>query len=257
MYGACSLNTLTAANYTSFVSNHTGTVSPPDVRTYKGFMEFLGRNLKGRLSKGKAPVLNTLDGMRRDLDTGLTRQWGYYIPEHVSTTIREVNGFSRNNLRIVQKYLCILILLYCFTSARTARKHRGTEAEKNINTAVMAAYYKYFHLSIEWVGDKIMLEGDYKLIDIVHFKPEILNTPVIRPRDEGADAFGKMFAALGHWADKNHSETALAEVDGVALFLGIVSRRDHIENNRSMGARPKEELKFQDYKDIVRLDTEI
>ncbi|KAF5855373.1 hypothetical protein ETB97_009348, partial [Aspergillus alliaceus] len=72
-----------------FVTNHTGALSPPDVRTYKGFMEFLERNLKGRLSKGKAPVLNTLDGMRRDLDAGLARQRGYHVPEHVTTTIRE------------------------------------------------------------------------------------------------------------------------------------------------------------------------
>ncbi|KAF5860326.1 hypothetical protein ETB97_001746, partial [Aspergillus alliaceus] len=160
-------------------------------------------------------------------------------------------------------------------------------------------------------------KSDHKSIDIVHFKPEILNMPVFRPRDEqniatatgrsrGADAFGKMFTALGHRAgypdnitvracrrsalmetDKNHSETAhikfsgqlkrdiygksyvyrVAEVDGAASFLGIVSRHDHIENNCSMGARrnprlyqclpAKEKLKFQDREDIVRLDTDI
>ena len=91
VYAIPNLNPLITTYYTRFVANHAGAVSPPDIRTYKGFMEFLGRNLKGRLSKGKAPVLSTLDGMRRDLDAGLARRRDYHVPEHVSTTVREVS----------------------------------------------------------------------------------------------------------------------------------------------------------------------
>ncbi|RAQ76875.1 hypothetical protein COH21_008703 [Aspergillus flavus] len=424
-----------------FVANHEGAVSPPDIRTYKGFMEFLGRNVKGRLSKGKTPVLSTLDGMRRDLDAGLARRRSYHVPEHVSTTIKEWmkkdlkqlldipdlqmsrDAFSRNDLKIVQKHLwcqdsyeyrgiypersrvelSASMLLYCFTSARTgevyestarrtlAREQGGAEAEKNLRAAVMAACYKHFRLSIEWVGGEIMLvlnynrdylkgfwrkeqselpihgfyeryteemplilnlltfflplasadkafrdydstgeildrvdllaatlqEGDDKSVETIHFKPNILDIPIFRPRDEqnianttgrsrGADAFGKMFAALGQRAgypdnitvracrrsalmeaDKSFSKTArmkfsghvnpgtfgrsythrVVEVDGAASFLGIQSRRDHIENNRSMGARrnpqlyqslpAKAELEFQDRDDVVQIDTEI
>ncbi|GMG07844.1 unnamed protein product [Aspergillus oryzae] len=54
-------------------------------------------------------------------------------------------------------------------------------------------------------------EGDDKSVETIHFKPNILNIPIFRPRDEqnianttgrsrGADAFGKMFAALGQRA---------------------------------------------------------
>jgi hypothetical protein len=64
-------------------------VSPPDIRTYKGFMGFLGRNLKGRLTKGKTPVLSALERMRRDLDAGLARRRSYHVPEHVSTKIKK------------------------------------------------------------------------------------------------------------------------------------------------------------------------
>ncbi|THC87771.1 hypothetical protein EYZ11_012784 [Aspergillus tanneri] len=424
-----------------FVTNHPGAVSPPDIRTYKGFMEFLAMNLKGRLSEDKTPVLSTLEGKRRDLDAGLARRRNYNVPEHVSTTIREWlkkdlnrlihipdiqmsrDGFSRNDLRIVKKHLwcqdayeyrgkypertrvelSASMLLYCFTSARTGEVHESTarrslarergdqDAEKNLRAAVMAACYKHFRLCIEWVEGEVMLvlnysrdylkgywrkqesdlpihgfyekyteempiflnlltfflplafadrafrdyesvddildevellsgtlqEGEDKVIDTIHFKSDILETPVFRPRDEqaikastgrarGADAFGKLFAALGHRAgypdnvtvracrrsalmeaDRNHSETArmkfagqtkrdtfgrsyahrVVEIDGAASFLGIKSRRDHIDNHRSMGVRrnpqlyqslpAKAELEFQDRVDIVQLDIKI
>ena len=93
---------------------------------------------------------------------------------HIPDIQMSRDGFSRNDLRIVQKYLwcedsyeyrgvypersrvdlSVSMLLYCFTSARTgevyestarrslAREHDGSEVEKNLSAAVMAACYK-------------------------------------------------------------------------------------------------------------------
>lgn len=68
--GSIRSDPLATSGYTRFVANHEGAVSP-DSRTYKGFMELLGRNLKGCLSKDKTPILSILDGMGRDLDAGI------------------------------------------------------------------------------------------------------------------------------------------------------------------------------------------
>ncbi|OJJ66328.1 hypothetical protein ASPBRDRAFT_137940 [Aspergillus brasiliensis CBS 101740] len=404
-------------------------------------MEFLGRNIRGRLSENKVPVLSTLDGMRRDLDAGFARRRNYHVPEYVSTTVKEwmkkdlkrllkipdiqmsKDGFYHNDLKIVQKHLwchdsfeyrgqypertrvelSASMLLYCFTSARTgevhestarrtsARERGDTDLAKHMSAAVMAACYKHFRLTIEWIEGEIMLcldydrdytkgswrmqlselpthgfyekytektplflnlltfflplasadqafrdyesvdeifdevdllsstlqEGEHKTIGTIYFRPDVLDKPLFRPRDEqaintstgrarGADAFGKMFAALGHQAgypdnitvracrraalmetDKKYSETArmkfsghikrdtfgksyahrVVEVDGAATFLGIGSRRGHIENHRSMGVRrnphlyqalpARADLEFQERKDVVQLDTEI
>ncbi|KAE8387077.1 hypothetical protein BDV23DRAFT_174933 [Aspergillus alliaceus] len=331
-----------------FVANREGAVSPPDIRTYKGFMEFLGKNLKGHLTKGKTPVLSTLEGMRRDLDT-----------EHVSTTIKE---WMKKELKIIQKHLwcqdlyeyrgicperssvelSVSMLLYCFTSARTGEVYKSTACQ---NLA-----HEHGGQNIEWIGGEIMLvlyydrdyfkgfwrkdkselpihgfyekyteempltlnlltfflplasadkafrdydstdgildrvdllaatlqEGDDKSVDAIHFKPHILNTPVFCPYNEQAIVYSTGRSREADAFDKNHSKTArmkqsyvhhVVEVDGAASFLGIDSRHDHIENNRSMGARrnpqlyrslpAKAELEFLDHNNIARIDKDI
>ncbi|KAL4925801.1 uncharacterized protein BDV17DRAFT_283674 [Aspergillus undulatus] len=194
-----------------FVQTHPGAMTPPDIKTYKGFMEWLATNTRGRLSEHGYPVLSTLDSKRRNFDTGLALRRGYEVPEEVSTTIREWmkkdllkivgisdlemsrDGFSRDDLTIVLKHLwcyddheyrgkyvertrlelSMSMLMYCFTSARTGEVHestarrglareQGDSEDKNLRAAIMAACYKHFCLSIEWVDGVVMLVLTYE-----------------------------------------------------------------------------------------------
>ncbi|KAB8070465.1 hypothetical protein BDV29DRAFT_197996 [Aspergillus leporis] len=135
---------------------------PLDIRSYKGFLEFVARNTKGRLEE--RPTVGTIEGFRRDFEAGLVLRRGYETPENVSTTLREWvkkdlkekvslctdemdgDGLSPNDLAILMtqlwcrdykeyrgKYpdrtrvqLSAAMLLYCFTSARTGEVLEST-----------------------------------------------------------------------------------------------------------------------------------
>ncbi|GCB25826.1 hypothetical protein AAWM_08711 [Aspergillus awamori] len=103
------------------------------------------------------------------------------------------DGFYHNDLKIVQKHLwcndsfeyrgqypertrvdlSALMLLYYFTPARTGEVHESTtrristreredtDLAKHMGAAVMAACYRHFRLSVEWIEGEIMLVLDY------------------------------------------------------------------------------------------------
>ncbi|EAW17144.1 uncharacterized protein NFIA_005060 [Aspergillus fischeri NRRL 181] len=150
--------------FDKFLALHPTAVSPPDIRSYKGFLEFVAKNMKGRLGSKETPTVETVDGFRRDFEAGLLLRRGYNMPENVSTTVREwikqglkekaglceeemeKDGLSPNDLTILMTQLwcrdfkeyrgtcpdrtrvqlSAAILLYCFTSARSGEVHEST-----------------------------------------------------------------------------------------------------------------------------------
>lgn len=81
-----------------FIEMHPGAVSPLNIKTYKGFMEFLGRNIKGQLDKNEVPMLDILKGKRRKLDAGLASR-GLLTLENISIIIQEVSSSAPVNLK--------------------------------------------------------------------------------------------------------------------------------------------------------------
>ncbi len=77
---------------------HPGAVLLPDIKIYKGFMEFLGINIKGRLDKNGVPILEILEGKRRRLEAGLASR-GFLTPENISITVREVSNSAPLDLK--------------------------------------------------------------------------------------------------------------------------------------------------------------
>lgn len=71
-----------------FLSLHPGTCSPPDIRTYKAFLEFYPRNTPGRLDL--YPTDRTIEGFRREFETALARERGFSVPDSMSNTMQEV-----------------------------------------------------------------------------------------------------------------------------------------------------------------------
>ncbi|KAL4935265.1 hypothetical protein BDV06DRAFT_228991 [Aspergillus oleicola] len=171
------------------MQTHPGATALPDIKTYKGFMEYLAINTKGRLSKDGTPVLSTLESKRRNFDAGLALRRGYQVPEEVSTTIKEWikkdlrkmigipdlemsrDGFSRDDLIIVLKHL------WCYndyeyrgktgkvhelTACQNLARKQGSLEDKNLRAAIMAACYKHFCLSVEWVDGVVMLVLTYE-----------------------------------------------------------------------------------------------
>ncbi|PKX95141.1 uncharacterized protein P174DRAFT_510972 [Aspergillus novofumigatus IBT 16806] len=260
---------------------------PPDIRTYKGFLEFYARNRPGRIKEKPTP--ETIEHFRRDFETALARTRDFCVPKSMSTTIKEYiisdlktkvglpdaemsrDGLSPNDLTILQTQLWSLMLLYCFSSARTREKDSCNDKDANLQASAMAACYKHFILTIKLVDGILMLRMKkweplvHAFYKVIHFQEDLLDTPVFRPlsklncetstgRARGADAFGKEFAALGY-RNKKYSQTArmkcashretqtfgrsyahpVCEVDGPATYLNIASHHEHIQNQHSMG----------------------
>ncbi|KAL4746145.1 hypothetical protein BDW72DRAFT_207591 [Aspergillus terricola var. indicus] len=169
-----------------FVQTHYGAATPPDTKTYKRIHSL----------HGQMPVLFTLDTKRRYFDAALAFRRGrkeWMKKEHpklinVPDLEMSRDSFSRDDLTIVLKHLwcynvheyrgkyaersrielSVSMLMYCFTLARTGEVHESTarrrrareEADsddKNLRAAIMAACYKHFHLSKEWVDGIVML----------------------------------------------------------------------------------------------------
>ncbi|KAL4985863.1 hypothetical protein BDW68DRAFT_179314 [Aspergillus falconensis] len=145
-----------------FLELHPDACSPPDIRTYKGFLEFYARGTDGRI--GEKPTTGTIEGFRRDFETALARERNFQVPKNISVTMKEYiisdlniklgltdaemsrDGLSPNNLIILltqlwcrdfKEYrgklpersrvqLTASILLYCFSSARTGEVHEST-----------------------------------------------------------------------------------------------------------------------------------
>ncbi|KAJ5104518.1 hypothetical protein NUU61_001865 [Penicillium alfredii] len=59
---------------------HPKACSPPNIPSYKGFMEFVARGMKGRI--GKTPTVGTIEGFRRDFEAGLVLRRDYKTPEN-------------------------------------------------------------------------------------------------------------------------------------------------------------------------------
>lgn len=65
-------------------------VIPPDIQTYKAFLEYIARGKVGRLSKDGKPTVETIESFRREFETAWARNRKYYFPSIITTTVREV-----------------------------------------------------------------------------------------------------------------------------------------------------------------------
>ena len=71
-----------------FIKLHPQAVDPPDIKSYKAFMEFYSKNTPGRLDD--RPTVVTVEDFRGDFEAGMSRCRNHSFPDQVSTTIREV-----------------------------------------------------------------------------------------------------------------------------------------------------------------------
>ncbi|KAJ5153965.1 Zinc finger C2H2 [Penicillium coprophilum] len=132
-------------------------VIPLDIRTCRAFLEWVLRGINSRIEE--RPIVETIQGFFRKFATGIKRKRNFEFPLPIRTTINKLSA---------------AILLYYFTSAcigevykLTARRHRareiGEESEDTeLEAYVMAAYYKYFKLTIEIVDGIIILILTYE-----------------------------------------------------------------------------------------------
>jgi hypothetical protein len=81
---------------------HPAARSPPDIKTYKGFLEFYARNTAGRIEE--KPTTETVENFRRDFETALARLRGFCVPKNMSNTFLEVWIFEPD-------IVCILVNL--------------------------------------------------------------------------------------------------------------------------------------------------
>ncbi|KAG2025158.1 hypothetical protein GB937_002919 [Aspergillus fischeri] len=85
-----------------FLELHPAACSPPDIKTYKGFLEFYARNTTGRIEE--KPTTETVENFRRDFETALAWLRGFRVPKNMSNTLKEVWIFEPD-------IVCILIYL--------------------------------------------------------------------------------------------------------------------------------------------------
>ncbi|KAL4954732.1 hypothetical protein BDW69DRAFT_193781 [Aspergillus filifer] len=159
----------------------------PDIKTYKGFLEFYVRNTPCRIKE--KPTAETVENFRRDFETALARMRDFCVPKAMSITMKEYIisdlkaklAWCRDFKEYRSQYpdqsrvqLTASILLYCFSSAQTGKVHESTACRSiarqkdngdDNNTklwaSVMVAYYKYFILTIEQVDGIPMLVLTY------------------------------------------------------------------------------------------------
>ncbi|KAJ5808824.1 hypothetical protein N7474_010093 [Penicillium riverlandense] len=148
--------------FDKFISLHPQAINPPNIKTYKAFLEFAARGMKGRIEE--KPTIGTVESFRRDFEAGMSLRRKYNFSTEVSTTLREwiiqglkekislstdemdKDGLSPNDLTVLMTQLwcrdfhefrgeipdrtrvqlSAAILLYCFTSARTGEVHEST-----------------------------------------------------------------------------------------------------------------------------------
>ncbi|EAW17212.1 uncharacterized protein NFIA_005750 [Aspergillus fischeri NRRL 181] len=148
--------------FDQFLELHPTARSPPDIKTYKGFLEFYARNTTGRIKE--KPTTETVENFRQDFETALAQLRDFSVPKNMSNTMKEYiisdlktklnlpdvemsrDGLSPNDLTILltqlwcwdfKEYrgqfpdrsrvqLTTSILLYYFSSARTGEVHEST-----------------------------------------------------------------------------------------------------------------------------------
>lgn len=71
-----------------FLSLHPQALNPPDIRTYRAFIEFVARGMKGRIEE--KPTVVTVESFRVNFEAGMAFYRGYKMPKEVSTTLKEV-----------------------------------------------------------------------------------------------------------------------------------------------------------------------
>jgi hypothetical protein len=75
-----------------FLELHPAARSPPDIKTYKGFLEFYAKNTTGRIEE--RPTTETVEDFRRDFETALARLRDFCVPKNMSITMKEVCIFE-------------------------------------------------------------------------------------------------------------------------------------------------------------------
>ncbi|KAA8645137.1 uncharacterized protein ATNIH1004_009354 [Aspergillus tanneri] len=77
--------------FKKFLALHPTAVSPPDIQSYKGFLEFVAKNMKGRPGSKEMLTVLTVNRFRRDFKAGLLLRQGYNMLESIFITVREVS----------------------------------------------------------------------------------------------------------------------------------------------------------------------
>ncbi|QSS61747.1 hypothetical protein I7I51_03924 [Histoplasma capsulatum] len=205
---------------------HPWATSPPDIRSFKAFLEFVARGIKGRIFD--KPIPDTVDGWRRDFQTAWQRERKYTFPktvtstmcEHFILTIERVDGKTMLVLTYQREY----VKDYYFRKKWQLPLHVFYEIYKE-RLPLMFNLLVYFLPMLS--GDNAF--RDYRSVDElvddmehldrtdaindgdvhqIHFTDALADVPVFRPFNElriqdstgksrCADSFGKSFAALG------------------------------------------------------------
>jgi hypothetical protein len=75
-----------------FLELHPAARSPPDIKTYKGFLEFYAKNTTGRIKE--KPITKTMKDFHWDFKTALAQLRDFYVPKNILITIKEVCIFK-------------------------------------------------------------------------------------------------------------------------------------------------------------------
>ncbi|OJD27167.1 hypothetical protein ACJ73_01438 [Blastomyces percursus] len=77
----------TLALFDQFLKLHPKATSPPDLRTYKGFLKVIASKGQGRIEP--TPTVGSMDNFRRLFETAWWRERIYEVPKGVTTNIKE------------------------------------------------------------------------------------------------------------------------------------------------------------------------
>jgi hypothetical protein len=76
----------------SFILEHPGAVSPPDIQIFKAFLEYVGVYIISRTKT--RPTVSTVNGWQHNLQSSLERRRDFLTPENIQTTIRQVRRIN-------------------------------------------------------------------------------------------------------------------------------------------------------------------
>ncbi|KAN0073335.1 hypothetical protein V8E54_008555 [Elaphomyces granulatus] len=119
---------------------HPRATDPPDIKSYKAFMGFYGKNTPGRLDE--RPTVGAVEDFRGDFEVGMARRRKYHFPNMSPLPLEEAR---------VQ--LSAAMLLYSFSSARAGEVNESTARralarEQKTNDKELEA--QHFRLTIDW-----------------------------------------------------------------------------------------------------------
>ena len=139
-----------------FLKLHPKATSPPDLRTYKGFLTVVASTAQGRIDP--TPTVDTIDNFRRQFETAWERNGDHKFPENVTTTIKEVIPFS---FLLSSHILNLMLILSCFAQwIRTELKEMIPLSTGEMSVDALSPMHLITTMIHVWCHDYYEYRGD-------------------------------------------------------------------------------------------------